>query len=100
MGDAFKSIMRGVNEAIEHSEGKDTGVRVFKPVEVNVKSVREKTGFTQQRFASAFGISVKTLRHWEQGERKPKGPALVLLNAVAKDHKKLLELLHSPAKVA
>ena len=99
MSDAYESILRGANEALEHSKGNKTEVRIFKPVEVNVKSVREKTGLTQTRFASAFGISVKTLRHWEQGERKPQGAALVLLNAAAKDHKKLLDILHSPLSV-
>lgn len=85
--------------ALEFSKGNKTEIRIFEPVEVNVKSVREKTGFSQARFASAFGISVKTLQHWEQGDRKPQGAALVLLNAAARDHKKLLEILHSPLSV-
>jgi len=34
---------------------------------------------TQRRFAQMFGISVKTLRNWEQGRRKPVGPARALL---------------------
>ncbi len=40
---------------------------------------------SQSEFASAFGISVSTLRHWERGDRTPQGPALVLLNVVAKE---------------
>ncbi len=36
-------------------------------------------GMSQTEFASAFGISVSTLRYWERGDRKPQGPALVLL---------------------
>jgi len=39
---------------------------------------------TQQEFADAFGISVSTLRHWERDDRRPRGPALVLLNVVVK----------------
>ena len=31
-----------------------------------------------------IGISVKTLRNWEQGRRKPEGPARVLLQVAAK----------------
>ncbi len=96
MSKAFDSIKRGLDEAITHSKGKQTEVRVFKPVDIDVKVVREQTGLTQTHFAAAFGISVKTLRHWEQGDRKPQGPALVLLNAAARDHKKLLSILDSP----
>jgi len=35
----------------------------------------------QQKFCAAFGISICTLRHWEQGLRSPNGPARVLLKA-------------------
>jgi len=35
------------------------------------------------------------LRHWEQGDRKPKGPALVLLNVVEKNPEAVLEALAS-----
>jgi putative transcriptional regulator len=33
------------------------------------------------------------LRHWERGDRKPHGPALVLLNAVAKEPGTVLRIL-------
>ena len=48
----------------------------------NVRAVREKTGMSQQKFCAAFGISIGTLRHWEQGLRTPIGPARVLLKVV------------------
>ena len=96
MGEAFESIKKGLEEAIAHSKGEATEVKIFEPADINVKRVREITGLSQIRFAAAFGISVKTLRHWEQGDRKPQGPALVLLNAAARDHKKLLEILQTP----
>jgi putative transcriptional regulator len=50
---------------------------------------------SQSEFASAFGISVSTLRHWERGERKPQGPALVLLNIVSKEPETVLRALAS-----
>lgn len=40
---------------------------------------------TQQAFADGLGIPVRTLRNWEQGKRKPTGPALVLLHLVERD---------------
>ncbi len=55
--------------------------------------VREKTGLTQTQFASTFGISLGTLRYWERGDRKPHGPALVLLNAANNAPDELLNIL-------
>jgi|ERR1700684_3522117 putative transcriptional regulator len=42
-------------------------------------------GATQRSFANAIGVSVKTLRNWEQRRRKPTGPALVLLALIQRD---------------
>jgi len=93
MGDLFASIKRGLEEAIAHQKGEKTGVQLFKPEEVNVKQVREKPGLTQEQFAATFGISLGTLRHWERGDRRPHGPALVLLNAVAREPGTVLRIL-------
>ena len=57
MGELFESIKRGMDEAIAHSKGEKTGVRVFTPQEVDVKRVREKTGLTQNQFAATFGVN-------------------------------------------
>lgn len=40
---------------------------------------------TQSKFATTIGIPVATLRHWEQGKRKPSGAALVLLRLLERD---------------
>lgn len=48
---------------------------------------------SQPEFASAFRISVSTLRHWERGDRKPQDQALVLLNVAAKEPKAVLRAL-------
>ena len=93
MTSAFDSIKQGLDEALEFSKG-GTGkavVHEFKPVDV--KNVRAMVGMSQNEFASAFGISVSTLRHWERGDRTPNGPALVLLNVVAKEPKAVLKAL-------
>ncbi len=95
MDTLFASIKNGLAEAIDYSEGKNIKVRVFQPEPVNVKSIRQETRLTQDEFASAFGISVATLRHWERGDRKPHGPALVLLNLVKKAPDTVLRVLNS-----
>jgi len=93
MTSAFDSIKQGLDEALEFSKGRKgkAVVHEFKPVDV--KNVRAMVGMSQNEFASAFGISVSTLRHWERGDRKPNGPALVLLNVVAKEPKAVLKAL-------
>ena len=47
--------------------------------EPDVRGLREKHGLSQPKFAALMGISVATLRNWEQGRRKPEGSARVLL---------------------
>lgn len=93
MSSAFESIKQGLQEAIEYSEGKLKNARVYKPKPVDIKQLRKKVGMTQIEFSSAFGISVGTLRHWERGDRSPKGPALVLLNLVQKEPQTILRVL-------
>lgn len=95
MSNAFSSIKQGLGEAIEFSEGKVGKAVIHEFSPLDVKAVRVKVGMSQKEFASAFGISVSTLRHWERGDRTPHGPALVLLNVVAKQPKAVLKALRA-----
>ena len=93
MSTAFDSIKQGLTEALEFSKGNTTKAIVHEFSPLDVKNIRAKIGMTQNEFASAFGISVSTLRHWERGDRTPHGPALVLLNVVAKEPQLVLSAL-------
>ena len=93
MSNAFDSIKQGLDEALEFSKSKKGKAVVHEFTPVDVKNVRSKVGMSQSEFASAFGISVSTLRHWERGDRTPHGPALVLLNVVAKEPEVVLKAL-------
>lgn len=95
MSNTFASIKQGLQEAIDYSEGKLKKAVVHEFSPLDVKEIRAKVGMSQNEFASAFGISVSTLRHWERGDRKPQGPALVLLNVVAKEPETVLKALAS-----
>ncbi|TWV81522.1 DNA-binding transcriptional regulator [Moraxella sp. VT-16-12] len=46
--------------------------------------IRQKANLSQSQFARAIGISVNTLKSWEQGQRQPSGSARVLLDLLAK----------------
>ena len=95
MSKAFDSIKQGLEEALDFSKGKKTKAIVHEYSPVDVKNIRNKVGMSQNEFASSFGISVSTLRHWERGDRSPQGPALVLLNVVAKEPDAVLKALSS-----
>jgi putative transcriptional regulator len=91
---AFASIKRGLEQAIRHRNGRRVSrLKLYVPRVVDVKSVRERTGLTQEQFAATFAISLGALRHWERGDRKPRGTALVLLNVIAKDPQAVLRAL-------
>ena len=38
--------------------------------------IRQKLGLTQEAFAALIGISVKTLRNWEQNQPSPPGACI------------------------
>jgi len=91
MGKAFEEIHAGLCDALEHAKGEKSGVIEHKPKPVDVKAIRKKTGMSQQQFCATFGISLGTLRHWEQGLRTPRGTALVLLRVIDKNPKAVIE---------
>lgn len=98
MSSAFSSIKQGLEEALEFSTGNASKAVIHEFTAIDVKDLRAKVGMSQNEFASAFGISVATLRHWERGDRTPQGPALVLLNVVAKEPQAVLRALRAWAR--
>jgi len=63
----------------------------------DVAALRRFVGLTQAGFARAIGISVHTLRNWEQGRRQPEGPAIALLRIAARHPRIIHENLESAA---
>jgi putative transcriptional regulator len=56
---------------------KDTGA-------LDVVEIRESLQLSQVQFAKAIGTSARTIQNWEQGHRRPTGPARMLLK-IARD---------------
>lgn len=86
MTDAFTSIKKGLEESLAQTKGKKTGARVHH-IEVpdpDVAAIRASAGLSQADFARSIGVAVGTLRGWEQGRRRPDGPARVLLALIEK----------------
>ena len=86
MSKAFESIRQGLGEALAHAEGIKTGARIHRVrvPEPDVAAIRAKSGLSQSDFARSIGVAVGTLKGWEQGRRRPEGPARVLLALIDK----------------
>lgn len=95
MSKAFTEISEGLKDATHHAKGKQSGVTEHVPEALDVKAIREKTGLSQQAFCASFGISLGTLRHWEQGLRTPRGPARVLLKVVEQDPQAVIKVVNN-----
>jgi len=93
MSKALESMKRGLREAIAHRKGRAKGVKTYTPSEIDVQALRQRIGLTQEQFAAKFAISLGTLRHWERGDRKPHGPALVLLRVIEREDRAVLRAL-------
>src|SRR5579862_16917 len=90
-----KRIVRGLREAVAHARGdKVAGIRIHIPQTVNVLAVRRQMGLSQAAFSQRIGVSTGTLRNWEQGRRKPEGPARVLLALLQRNPRIVQEVLH------
>jgi putative transcriptional regulator len=92
---AFDDIMAGLTDALAYahgdkSKGRETIVEV--PT-VDVRAARQRLGLSQPDFAQAFGVSVATVRNWEQRRRQPKGAARVLLTVIERNPAAVVEAL-------
>ena len=65
----------------------------------DISALRRFIGLTQMQFAQAMSISVHTLRNWEQGRRRPEGPAIALLRIAAR-HPRIIRENLQPAESA
>ena len=54
------------------------------PSAEDVRAIRRRLGLTQAQLA-AYGFSLETIRNYEQGHRRPAGPARVLLKVIASE---------------
>jgi putative transcriptional regulator len=88
----FDELLQSVKEAAAIERGQAKPSRTFKVESANdVARVRGRLGLSQNKFARLLGISENTLQNWEQGRRKPAGPAKVLLRVSARHPQAVLE---------
>jgi putative transcriptional regulator len=80
----FNELVTSVREGGKILRGKAKPARKFVIDTPDVKKIRSNYKLSQNEFAALMGISVSTLRNWEQGRRTPEGSARVLLQVAAK----------------
>ncbi len=80
----FEELKKSIKQGGQILKGKKKASREFSFDNPDPKQIRERLGLSQNKFAQLLGISTSTLQNWEQGRRKPEGPAKVLLNVAAK----------------
>jgi putative transcriptional regulator len=95
--DLFAELEASVREGGAILRGEMPASRRFVVEELDVKRIRANYRLTQDEFAAQLGISVKTLRNWEQGRRQPQGPARVLLQVAAKHPRAVADVIR-PAR--
>lgn len=75
-------LIQGMNEALEYTKGNKKGSLTYEikiPENIDVSKLRKNLHLSRANFAKNFGISARTLQHWEQGDRRPTRPTRLLL---------------------
>ena len=92
MSEVSKGIMRGLQEMLDHAQGKielrsnyisTTPPTVFTAEEI--RGIRKNLNMSQGFFADVIGVSKKTVESWEYGRCKPSGAAARILMIASVD---------------
>ena len=87
-----QEILEGVREIKAFKTGKtQLKTRELKPT-APAKLIRNHLKLSQSSFAGLMGVSLRTVQEWEQGRRKPSGPAKTLLRIVEQHPEIFMEL--------
>lgn len=79
-------MIESARQALAFAQGKDDqGCVVHVPDDIDVKAIREKIALSQSEFARLFGLSKRTLEHWEHGRRVPTGAPRAFLMVIARE---------------
>jgi len=91
----FNQLIESIKQAGQIKKGNIKPGRVFRYSVPDIKKIRRLLHISQSEFAFMIGVSPRTLQNWEQGRRKPEGPAKALLRVASKNPKAVLEALHT-----
>ena len=77
--DIGQEILEGIREIKEYKAGKGNLRTHTLKEPAPPQIIRAKLKLSQTAFAGMMGVSLRTVQDWEQGRRKPSGPAEALL---------------------
>jgi len=92
----FEKLTASIRQAGRIRRGEAKPSREFRYAPTDVKAIRAKLGKSQSQFALMIGVSVSTLQNWEQGRRRPEGPAQALLRVAAAAPEVVAKTLSAP----
>jgi putative transcriptional regulator len=89
----FSKLTQSIRQAgrIKRGSLKPTRVKNISPADV--RAIRSRLKKSQSEFALMIGVSVATLQNWEQGRRRPEGPARALLRIAEQNPRAVAEAL-------
>ena len=90
----FDQLVESIKEMKQIKKGKLKAAKVTKFDSISIKAIREELHQSQTEFAFMIGVSPSTLRNWEQGLRRPEGPAHALLKIAQKNPQAVYNALH------
>ncbi|MBW1767325.1 MAG: helix-turn-helix domain-containing protein [Deltaproteobacteria bacterium] len=91
----FDNLVGSVRLAGKIKRGEMKASRTFQFNPADIKGIRQKLKKSQAEFALMIGVSISTLQNWEQGRRRPDGPAQALLKIAAERPDAVIEALAS-----
>jgi putative transcriptional regulator len=95
----FNELVESVREGMAILRGESVPSRAFVAEDPDVTGIRTQCQLSRQEFANRIGVSVRTVREWEQGKRAPRGPARVLLEVAAKHPEAVRDVLQSRVRI-
>ena len=81
----FNDLVESIRQAGRIRRGEVKASRAFEFAPADIRAIRARIGKSQAEFAMMIGVSLGTLQNWEQGRRRPEGPARALLKVAAEN---------------
>ena len=87
IGETVQDMLNsGIKTSFTKRELDSLGIKIpeIQLTTYQIKAIREQMNLSQTVFAMLLNVSPSSIRHWEQGKRKPTGSTKVLLELLGK----------------
>jgi len=98
VGKAAQKILKNIRATRAAVQGSGaSALTVHVPDDIDVKAIRRRLQMSQAAFAAHFAVELRTVQNWEQGQRRPEGPARVLLQVIDREPEAIMRALQAVA---